>query len=422
MPASVAIVIPCFNHNEAVKKAIQSLHDLSIPPSQVVVIDDGSDVPVDVTSVSSGLNLTVVRTRNQGLAAARNEGLKRVSSDWVIFLDSDDVLHANALDFSLSISPSRQVSVVQRGYMLCRGEFSDPVFPAIGNISTALLQGNLGPPHSFVFARSALNEIGGFNTAEVLRHGHEDFDLITRLSLAGARFITQHVIVADYFKYDGSMSSFTENMARTRAWVWHQYFISVTIDSANALLAATRFFANHFADFQRFWPDCIEEIAQILKAKLSTIPVHPAELEYAIQSLPVDVRRSLLATPLKSTTSIAKVANEVFDWRAQHYPAAILLRRISKLSTYAAEAKCDSVVIWGMNELAEQAIAILQLSLSVTVVDSSRAGDMLSGNPILAPEKLNFSGDWPILITAHQAFSSIAAQLAAMNVETKRIF
>lgn len=130
----------------------------------------------------------------------------------------------------------------------------------------------------------------------------------------------------------------------------------------------------------------------------------------------------MLATPLKSTTSIAKVANEVFDWRAQHYPAAILLRRISKLSTYAAEAKCDSVVIWGMNELAEQAIAILQLSLSVTVVDSRRAGDMLSGNPILAPEKLNFSGDWPILITAHQAFSSIAAQLAAMNVETKRIF
>ena len=83
MPASVAIVIPCFNHNEAVKTAIQSLHDLLIPPSQVVVIDDGSDVPVDVTSVSSGLNLTVVRTPNQGLAAARNEGLKRVSSDWV---------------------------------------------------------------------------------------------------------------------------------------------------------------------------------------------------------------------------------------------------------------------------------------------------------------------------------------------------
>ena len=108
MPASVAIVIPCFNHNEAVKKAIQSLHDLSIPPSQVIVIDDGSDVPIDVISVSSGLNLIVVRTPNQGLAAARNEGLKRVSSDWVIFLDSDDVLHANALDM-----PSTLVSEVR---------------------------------------------------------------------------------------------------------------------------------------------------------------------------------------------------------------------------------------------------------------------------------------------------------------------
>lgn len=119
--------------------------------------------------------------------------------------------------------------------MLCCGEFFDFVFLVIGNILIVLLQGNFGFFYSFVFVCFVLNEIGGFNIVEVLWYGYEDFDLIIWLFLVGVCFIIQYVIVVDYFKYDGSMFSFIENMVRIRVWVWYQYFILVIIDFVNVL-------------------------------------------------------------------------------------------------------------------------------------------------------------------------------------------
>lgn len=421
MPASVAIVIPCFNHNEAVKKAIQSLHDLSTPPSQVVVIDDGSDVPVDVTSVSSGLNLTVVRTRNQGLAAARNEGLKRVSSDWVIFLDSDDVLHANALDMPSTLVSEVRADVLTSAFVLHQQGRQSTVFPLLGDPVAALLQCHIGPIHSFAFRTETLKKLGGFSTEEVLRKGHEDYDMMVRIALHEGRFLTQHIPVCTYEKLPGSMSTHQHNMCLTRLHVWLRFFMQLTQPSPQRLMHAVAFFARHYQDFAVSYPDSIPSVLQKLMVWRAETEVSAVEWAYCISSLPGKII-DVLGSASGPTGKSQPVIQEIFDWRAQPYTSAILLQRLSELAQYAGELECKRVAIWGANALAEQAIAVLQLSMSVTIIDSNRAGERLSGLSIVSPDDINFSGDWPILIAAHQAFSDIAAQLAAMNVETKRIF
>jgi glycosyltransferase involved in cell wall biosynthesis len=60
------------------------------PPKQVIVIDDGSTDGTKATVKAYGSAVTYVYQENAGQGAARNEGLRRASGDYVAFLDADD--------------------------------------------------------------------------------------------------------------------------------------------------------------------------------------------------------------------------------------------------------------------------------------------------------------------------------------------
>jgi len=98
--ASISIIIPHYNDVAGLKRLF-----LSIEPgffSQILVIDDASDASVQsklLELVANFDNLNVsyyIQDTQKGAGAARNEGLKHLNSDFVIFVDSDDVLTKDA--------------------------------------------------------------------------------------------------------------------------------------------------------------------------------------------------------------------------------------------------------------------------------------------------------------------------------------
>lgn len=92
---TVAVVIPCYGYARFLPDAVASLRAQTRPPDEVLVVDDGS--PDDTSAVATSLGVRVLRTRNGGLASARNTGARNVSSDLVVFLDADDELHPSYL-------------------------------------------------------------------------------------------------------------------------------------------------------------------------------------------------------------------------------------------------------------------------------------------------------------------------------------
>lgn len=93
----VAVVIPTYNHGHFLADAIASVERQTVPAAEVIVVDDGSsDHPEDVVAQFSRVRF--IRQDNQGLAAARNAGLRAAGSEKVVFLDADDLLAPDAMN------------------------------------------------------------------------------------------------------------------------------------------------------------------------------------------------------------------------------------------------------------------------------------------------------------------------------------
>lgn len=88
----VSVIIPTFGRPAYLEEALNSVANQTHPAHEVIVVDDGSPRPADLTGVL-GLNVTLIRhVRNQGVGAARNTGLAHATGEYVLFLDDDDLL------------------------------------------------------------------------------------------------------------------------------------------------------------------------------------------------------------------------------------------------------------------------------------------------------------------------------------------
>jgi glycosyltransferase involved in cell wall biosynthesis len=87
----ISVAIPTFNRREVVQRAVQSVLTQTLPPDEVLVIDDGSiDGTADALATFFGKRVRLLLQSNNGPAAARNTGVKAASGELVAFLDSDD--------------------------------------------------------------------------------------------------------------------------------------------------------------------------------------------------------------------------------------------------------------------------------------------------------------------------------------------
>ncbi len=89
MPA-VSVVIPNYNHTRYLGSAIQSVINQTYQDIEIIVVDDGStDGCAEVVSGFCG-RVRYIRQENQGLAGARNTGIRAASGKLVGLLDADD--------------------------------------------------------------------------------------------------------------------------------------------------------------------------------------------------------------------------------------------------------------------------------------------------------------------------------------------
>lgn len=90
-----ALVIPTYRRPDLVRQAVESALRQIRPFDQVIVTPDGLDDPAG--AALAGLPVEVHAIEKAGVAAARNAGVARAHTDWVCFVDDDDLLHPEYL-------------------------------------------------------------------------------------------------------------------------------------------------------------------------------------------------------------------------------------------------------------------------------------------------------------------------------------
>jgi glycosyltransferase involved in cell wall biosynthesis len=86
----ISAVIPTFNRDRLVGKAIESALSQEFPPSEIIVVDDGSSDDTRSVVQSYGTRVRYLYQPNSGVSVARNRGVRESRFEWIAFLDSDD--------------------------------------------------------------------------------------------------------------------------------------------------------------------------------------------------------------------------------------------------------------------------------------------------------------------------------------------
>jgi len=96
---NLTVIVPSFNMQELMERAVASVVDSS-PDITVLVIDDASDPPVHLPDHG---NIHLVKhASNRGASSARNTGIEHATTPWLSFLDADDVWLPGSLDERLA--------------------------------------------------------------------------------------------------------------------------------------------------------------------------------------------------------------------------------------------------------------------------------------------------------------------------------
>lgn len=87
----ISVVIPSYNRERLIKRAVESALNQTVPPDEIIVVDDGSQDNTQGVLEPLREKVQYISQKNSGSAVARDRGIRAAKGRWVALLDSDDV-------------------------------------------------------------------------------------------------------------------------------------------------------------------------------------------------------------------------------------------------------------------------------------------------------------------------------------------
>ncbi len=203
---SISVVVPAYNAEAFLGEALESALGQTLPPLEVIVVDDGSTDGTAAVVKSFDSRVKYLFQQNARQAAARNTGLRRSRGGAVAFLDADDVWRNDKLEKQMNLLLSKEgLSCVY-----CSTQEIDSSGTA-GTVHSARARGNVlqdvllgragcGGGSTLFVLRSVLDKVGLFDEA---LSPCEDTDLFWRLAAFGAVDYVDETLVY-YRQHEGN--------------------------------------------------------------------------------------------------------------------------------------------------------------------------------------------------------------------------
>ena len=191
----VSIIIPTFNRENLIRKAIDSVFLQDYQNFEILVIDDCStDKTGDVIkSYQDNRIIYIKNKKNYGAAKSRNIGISKATGDFISFLDSDDEWLPEkliselrlfeqypdciAVSFNQIFINGKNNKIIKKKPLL-KGAIDDKKFVN----QTEFLRGNALTTNDFTIRKKALTKINGFDEGLAAR---QDWDIWIRIAEVG---------------------------------------------------------------------------------------------------------------------------------------------------------------------------------------------------------------------------------------------
>lgn len=104
-----SIVIPCHNAEATILQCLCSAADQSLPPYEIIVVNDASSDSSRQIIESCNIPLHLINANIRSAAGARNAGIEAARGQWLAFLDADDVWYRDHLKRAAQLISKQQV-------------------------------------------------------------------------------------------------------------------------------------------------------------------------------------------------------------------------------------------------------------------------------------------------------------------------
>jgi len=225
MEKLVSIVVPCYNQAHFLDETLQSVLDQSYSNWECIIVNDGSPDNTEYIAkqwCNKDHRFTYLYKENGGLCSARNAGISICKGEFVLPLDSDDILHQDYLiklvpefekDDSLAI-----VSCYREFFRIDKSKIFYRDRPK-GNTYRDFMFENILMPSS-LYKKKYWKEVGGYD--ESMKHGFEDWEFWLSITKKGHKFKIVEEFLFYYRKSKNSM--LTDTLQNHRAQVMEYVF------------------------------------------------------------------------------------------------------------------------------------------------------------------------------------------------------
>ncbi len=214
----ISVVIPVYNRWGFLCSALHSVIEQTYNPSEIIVVDDGSDTPVAPELKEKFPQVQFIRQPNGGVASARNNGIKKSTGSWIALLDSDDQWEKTKLEKQVALLQKQSgLLAVHTGekWMRNGNEVIPPAY--LDKSSKTLWERSLKNclicPSSVLLHRTLFDEIGWFDES---LPACEDYDFWLRLLLHTELGLVEERLVDKHGGHPDQLSTTTWGMDRYR--------------------------------------------------------------------------------------------------------------------------------------------------------------------------------------------------------------
>jgi len=189
----ISVIMPCHNCGLWVQEALQSIAAQTYPAHEIIVINDNSTDDSDEQIAASGVPVKLLHTSFGNAAAARNEGIRQATGDWIALLDADDVWYTHHLSSAVEALQDRRECVAYLSHRIFfvgqdpttpfgtanpLFEGSQPICKSADQFLKAFIPTRYFNHCGLVVRGDRFTEINGYDSKLLRRH---DIDMFLRL-------------------------------------------------------------------------------------------------------------------------------------------------------------------------------------------------------------------------------------------------